>query len=26
MMQNFKQNGMDKHVMTNAPLADTLIH
>jgi len=26
MMQNFKQNGMDKHAMTNTPLTDTLIH
>ena len=26
MMSNFKQNGMDKHAMTNSPLADTLIH
>ena len=26
MMSNFKNNGMDKHAMTNSPLADTLIH
>ena len=26
MMSNFKQNGMDKHAMTNSPLADTLVH
>lgn len=26
MMSNFKQNGLDKHAMTNSPLADTLVH
>ena len=26
MMSNFKNNNMDKHAMTNSPLADTLIH
>ena len=26
MMQNLKQNGMDKHAMTGSPLADTLVH
>jgi hypothetical protein len=27
MMSNFKANGMDKHAMTNNPLAaDTLVH
>ena len=26
MMNNFKQSGVDKHAMTNSPLADTLPH
>ena len=26
MMSNCKNNNMDKHAMTNSPLADTLIH
>ena len=26
MMQNLKQNGMDKHAMTGSPLADTLVN
>ena len=26
MMSNFKQSGVDKHAMTNSPLAETLVH